>query len=179
VAVLSGVLGEAVDQGVLASNPVHEVAKKKREKITDETAKRVLSAEEINQLIAAAEDRGLRWAVMIGLGVYAGLRLGEVAGIHWQDVDLEGGMIRVRKQRDATTGTLRELKTKAAKREIPIATPLRRLLVEWKLNSGYAVGDDHVVTTGTGSSVSQRNALRTLCQIALGCGIKCPPGRGD
>jgi integrase len=174
VSVLSGILTEAVDQGVLASNPVQKVSRKKREKVGDESAKRVLTADEIEWLVDSAEKRGLRWGVLAGLGVYAGLRLGEALGLQWHDIDLDAGMLRVRRQRDAKTGASRDLKTIAGKREIPIASPLRRLLVEWKLQSSRVADLDPVISTVTGKSVSQRNGLRTLCEIAESCDINVP-----
>jgi len=172
--VLSGILTEAVEQGVLASNPVQKVSKKKRERLGDESPKRVLTADEIEQLVGAAEQRGIRWAVLVALGVYAGLRLGEALGVRWQDIDLDTGMIHVRRQRDSKTGASRDLKTNAAKREIPIASPLRRRLVEWKLQSNHAKEHDTVVSTVTGLSISQRNGLRALCAIAESCAINVP-----
>ena len=174
VSVLSGILTEAVEQGVLASNPVQKVSKKKRERLGDESPKRVLTADEIEQLVGAAEQRGIRWAVLVALGVYAGLRLGEALGVQWQDIDLDTGMIHVRRQRDSKTGASRDLKTNAAKREIPIASPLRRRLVEWKLQSNHAKEHDTVVSTVTGLSISQRNGLRALCAIAESCAINVP-----
>jgi integrase len=104
VSVLSGVFVEAVDQGVLASNPVEKVSKRKREKVDDETPKRILSIDEIDTLLAAARDRGLRWQALVGLFVFSGLRVGEALGLTWADVDLDAGELRVRKQRDAKTG---------------------------------------------------------------------------
>jgi integrase len=171
VSVLSGVFAEAVDQGLLAANPVQKVARRKREKVSDEGLKRVLSLDEVETLIAAAKQRGLKWAALIGLGAYAGLRSGEALGLRWQDVDLDANIIRVRHQRDAKTGALRVLKTESSRRDVPIATPLRRALVEWKLKSDFAELEHPVVSTATGRSVSQRNALRTVCEIALSCGI--------
>jgi integrase len=174
VSVLSAILQEAVEQGVLASNPVQKVSRRKREKISDETPKRILTVTEIESLLATAKRRGTRWAVLISLGLHAGLRLGEALGITWNDVDLEGGVVRVRRQLDSQTGELRELKTKAAKRDIPISSALRRLLLEWKLESLHALADDPVVSTATGVAVSHRNGLRTLVEIALACGINVP-----
>jgi integrase len=83
-------------------------------------------------------------------------------------------LIRVRRQLDSQTGELRELKTKAAKREIPISSALRRLRLEWKLESLYSLADDPVVSTAAGVAVSHRNGLRTLVEIALACGINVP-----
>ena len=83
-------------------------------------------------------------------------------------------MIRLRKQLDSQTGELRELRTKAAKREIPISSALRRVLLEWKLESLYALPEHPVASTATGVAVSHRNGLRTLVEIAVACGINVP-----
>ena len=174
VSVLSSILQEAVEQGVLASNPVQKLSRKKREKVSDETPKRILTITEIDLLLATATRRGRRWAVLISLGLHAGLRLGEALGLTWKDIDLDAGLIRVRRQLDSQTGELRELKTRAAKREIPISSPLRRLLLEWKLESLYALPDHPVVSTATGVAVSHRNGLRTLVELPLACGINVP-----
>lgn len=175
VSVLSGIFVEAVDQGLLAANPVQKVSKRKREKVSDEGLKRVLSLDELEMLVDAAKHRGLKWASLVSLGVYTGLRSGEALGLRWQDVDLDANVIRVRYQRDAKSGVLRDLKTEASKRDVPIATPLRRALVEWRLESNYTDPTHPVIATATGSSVSQRNALRTVCEVALSCGINVDP----
>jgi integrase len=54
-------------------------------------------------------------------------------GLTWADVDFANGELRVRKQRDAKTGALRDVKTKAGRRQIPLATPLRKTLIECQL----------------------------------------------
>jgi integrase len=37
-----------------------------------------------------------KWCPLIGVGAFAGLRLGEALGLRWQDVDLVDGFLRVR-----------------------------------------------------------------------------------
>src|SRR5262249_39354728 len=115
--------------------------------------------------------RCLRWAAFIALGLYAGLRIGEALGLVWKDVDLDVGVLRVRQQRDVKTGELRDLKTEASGREIPVSSGLRRALVEWKLKSDFTRNEEPVISTAIGGPVSHRNGLRTLCEIARGCGI--------
>jgi integrase len=171
VNVLSGVCMEAVDRGLLSSNPVAKVSKRKREKVDDQTPKRILSIDEIDTLLAAACERGLRWQALVGLFVFSGLRLGEALGLTWADIDFANGELRVRKQRDAKTGALRDVKTKAGRRQVPLATPLRKTLIEWRLASASTDPSDYVITTASGSSVSHRNALRAVCEIAFACGI--------
>lgn len=50
-------------------------------------------------LLAAADADARRWLVAVLLGADAGLRLGEIRGLEWGDVDLHGDAIHVRRQR--------------------------------------------------------------------------------
>jgi integrase len=54
---------------------------------------RWLTPEEAARLTGAANDQ---WRVMVFTGLRAGLRLGELRALRWQDVDLDGGQIVVR-----------------------------------------------------------------------------------
>ena len=75
--------------------------------VADETPKGIFTVTEIELLLTTAARRGTRWAVLISLGLHAGLRLGEALGLTWNDVDLDDGVIRVRRQLDSQTGKLR------------------------------------------------------------------------
>ena len=79
-----------------------------------------------------ADDRAL-WAVAL----YAGLRGGELRALTWTDVDLARGR-RVERNlpldaqaSQAAVETV-EPKTKAGRREVPLAPPAREALLEWK-----------------------------------------------
>ena len=84
------------------------------------TRVRFLSEDEAERLITAAPAR-LR--LMIALGVFAGLRLGEARMLRKQDVDLELGMLFVH-GRDGWTPKYRK------DREIPISSALAPFLAE-------------------------------------------------
>ncbi len=45
-----------------------------------------------NLVVSAATER---WKVAIGLAGFAGLRLGEVRGLRWGDIDFEGNTISI------------------------------------------------------------------------------------
>ena len=70
-----------------------------------------------------------------GLALYAGLRRGELWALRWEDVDLEGGVIHVKRAWDDKEGEI-EPKSEAGTRRVPIAAVLRRILVEHKLRQG-------------------------------------------
>jgi integrase len=76
------------------------------------------------------EERTL-WA----LALYSGLRRGELWALRWEDVDLEAGVIRVRRAWDVHEGEI-EPKSGAGIRRVPIASVLRSFLLEQKLNNG-------------------------------------------
>jgi integrase len=59
------------------------------------TEKGILTQKEVTALIASpARDKCRRLAVL--LGVLCGMRLGEVRGLHWDDLDPEAGIIHIR-----------------------------------------------------------------------------------
>ena len=75
-------------------------------------------------------DRAV-WAT----AMYAGLRRGELRGLRWSDIDLDGGLIRVERGWDDSDGEI-EAKTRAGRRSVPILSRLRRELVAHKLRTG-------------------------------------------
>lgn len=94
---------------------------------------RIASPEEAERLIGilAKRDRAL-WSVAF----YAGLRLGELLALTWDNVDLATGVIRVRRSYDERSRSFVEPKSRAGRRDVPIATVLRDALVEHKMDTG-------------------------------------------
>ena len=71
-------------------------------------------------LIAAAPERDqCIWA----LAFYAGLRLGELRALRWEDVDLRQALIQVRRSWDDQAGEV-QTKSSAGERDVPIVTQL-------------------------------------------------------
>jgi integrase len=125
----------AVERGVVETNPTLRLALPAGETPRD----RVADPYEAARLVAAlpeAYDRAL-WAV----AVYCGLRAGELRALQWAHVDLAGCRVRVeenlpvdapRPDAAAETG---DPKTKAGRREVPLAPPAIDALVEHRASS--------------------------------------------
>lgn len=66
----------------------------------------------------------------LSLALFAGLRRAEITGLKWGDVDLVGGVIRIRRIRHRVGGQLVEAapKSSAGVRDIPIASELLPIL---------------------------------------------------
>ncbi|MFJ9666619.1 tyrosine-type recombinase/integrase [Streptomyces sp. NPDC101219] len=86
-------LNEAVRRGHLGQNPVRLArAPRVREEEIEP-----YSVEEVRRLLRAADKRrnSARWAIALSLG----LRQGEALGLKWTDVDLDRGVLMVRRSR--------------------------------------------------------------------------------
>ncbi|MFJ3600380.1 tyrosine-type recombinase/integrase [Streptomyces sp. NPDC090126] len=86
-------LNEAVRRGHLTRNPV-QLAKAPR--LSEEEIE-PYTVDEVKSLLVAADKRrnSARWAVALALG----LRQGEALGLKWADVDMERGVLMVRRSR--------------------------------------------------------------------------------
>jgi len=101
------------------------------------TRDRIASPDEARKLLEAldADDRAL-WATAL----YAGLRRGELQALRWQDVELEGGVIRVERSWDDKEHIVVEPKSRAGRRKVLIPALLRSELIEHRLRSGRRDG---------------------------------------
>lgn len=79
-----------------------------------------LQPDEAQRLIEAASGDRVRNLIVIAL--YTGMRIGEVTGVRWSDVDFEKQTLRVRVQlqRVESKLVLRELKSNSSRRNLPL-----------------------------------------------------------
>ena len=87
------------------------------------------------------------------------MRLGELLGLQWQDVDFDEAVIRVERQW-TLLGTLEPPKTKAGVRRVPLGTDmlvLLRRLKEQAFALGRAKPEDHVFASKAGTPLRHRN----------------------
>lgn len=80
----------------------------------------ILQAGQITDVLGKLRDHALYPIVVVALGT--GLRRGEILALRWQDVDLEGGALRVERSLEETKAGLRfkSPKTKHGRRTVPL-----------------------------------------------------------
>jgi integrase len=92
---LSAILNEAVDDEIIDGNPALRVrkaiAKDHKEEISP------LTAGELNHLLETAEKHFSDHYTMFLLMARTGMRIGEVTGLEWGDIDFNGRFIEVRR----------------------------------------------------------------------------------
>lgn len=108
----------------------------------------ILSKEQIEAVLDRFSNSPYQYYAML-IGYYTGMRVGEVYGLTWDDIDLENGIIHVRQQckskdRDALAGRKPEkgkalnrwylgaLKNNSSYRKIKIGDELTKALTEYK-----------------------------------------------
>lgn len=126
---------------------------------------KAFTREQILAITAKAEDSGdHETALIVRMLAVTGLRIGELIGLQWQDVDLAAGLLYVRRQ--FTHGAWADLKTENAQRSIPLPAALVRLLETRKGEIDGSVarlpaGDDRLVfPAANGQPLDYRNWTR-------------------
>lgn len=101
-------------------------------KIDEETDIITFSDDEMSILSQYFTGTNAQTAFM--LGKYCGLRINECYGLKWCNVDFKKGIIKIDRQMQYQDGVIKlvSLKTRNARREIVMATPLKRYLQKVK-----------------------------------------------
>lgn len=99
VATLRGTFSEAVERGLVASNPAVRLGKLYREAGTVREEVDPFTAEEIRlRLEAVRKHYGVDPYVVTLCAFHTGLRASEIAGLKWEDLDVRNRALRVRRQ---------------------------------------------------------------------------------
>jgi len=158
---MSKVLGTAVSWGYLAENPVRGVRMPER---TLKRPRRFLRTDEVQRLLEALEEPARTVAL---LAVLTGLRIGEILGLRWGRVDLSSGTLRVEEK--LYKGRFGTPKTRASRREIPLAEVLVQALLAHQSHSRNHSPDALVFATRKGTPLSPDNLrnrdLRPACRL--------------
>jgi len=94
--VVRGVWGDAFDDGVIRTNPMDRI--KNIERDSDDDNADPFTREEMDKLALIKESRA-QDANMILFDCWAGLSVSELIALSWDDVDLAGGTITIRRAR--------------------------------------------------------------------------------
>ncbi len=141
---LSRMFQYAVRRGWASTNPVTALDRQERPKGSGRQM-RILSSDEISLMLKASTDT---YKCLLMTATFAGLRIGELLRLLWDDVDLLTGEIHVR-----------ESKTDAGVRTVAIPDFLVQALAQYSLTHG---SQGHVFKTKHGEPMKHRRVNRAL-----------------
>ncbi len=121
---------QAVAWGLLASDPTAGL----RMPRSPRQERKVLTQQELQAVLDAA--KGYKYYLAVRLLALTGMRLGEVLGLKWQDIDSEKGTLTVKRAADVRYRTLKETKTSISERTLKLDAETIALLKMHRKNSG-------------------------------------------
>ena len=131
----------AVRRGYIAENPVLRLHHDELPRGRAQSEPRTLTATEVRKLLAAAPER---YRPLLAIAAFTGMRIQEILGLAWGDIDFRERVIRVRAQLSRGTKTIPprrvDLKTKAGRRDIALAGELEQYLREHLRATELATG---------------------------------------
>ncbi|MCB9557340.1 MAG: site-specific integrase [Deltaproteobacteria bacterium] len=157
LAVLRRLLTYAVEIEILERAP-----KVKALKVAP-TARDFLTNDEYRRLIERASEESL-WGLALKVAGECGLRLGEILGLFWDDLDLVSGVLTVR--RALVRGVMGSPKG-GRERKIPLQADLIRELRSFKHLKG-----DHVFSDEAGSPLTKKMAERAIKRVCRRAGLR-------
>lgn len=155
VSALGAILKDSMMRGLLAQNVAAGVRVESRraedfdEENDTDTIDRIPSPDEIGDMLRAAERmwplvmevegddgetvrRPTPWYPLLTVAAFTGLRISEVLGLAWSNIDLRTGLVKVRRRVNFKRD-LGPVKSKTGRREVPIPPMAIRVLKEWKM----------------------------------------------
>ena len=138
----------------LSENPLEGVVKP----TPNPKEKTTWTKEECQKFLSVAKDYQSYMAFWLALQF--GLRLGEVVGLQWKNIDLENNVLYVEEAYHEDQKKLGRLKTRASKRSIPISTQQANFLVHYKKNQSPV--SSVVASNSIGGFLMKRNVRRSM-----------------
>ncbi len=174
--VLRRVLDAAVRDELLARNPAASVPRPRVDSAAG--ASRFLDRDEVGALLAAS--RGGRLEPLVVLLAYTGLRIGEALALRWEDVDLDGGQVRVTGTLGRVDGAATRTPPKSARsrRAVALPAPALTVLRSWRtrqaaerLAATWWAEGEWVFTTPVGTVLDHSNAMKAYKRLAAAAGV--------
>lgn len=116
---------------ILSYNPMEDV----EPPTVSRPEMRTFTVEQAKSFLDASVAEGLKWQAFFTLALMGGLRMGELKGLRWQDIDLDAATLKVQQSTSRVTGVgriTRQPKTAGSRRPIALGEDIIGLLRRYK-----------------------------------------------
>ncbi|HVT62960.1 MAG TPA: site-specific integrase [Legionellaceae bacterium] len=135
--ILSSFLSELVEDGIIKQNPVSQLSKKtRREFISEKDPAKIpfiKNKNDIERIFTWLDGQNHSVAIAFALGSQAGLRINEIRGLSWSDIDFENKLININWQAGTAADGPDKLRPPkdGTSRTVPMSDNLYSLLQQW------------------------------------------------
>lgn len=132
-----------------------------KKKTVSKGTRRALSVDELGKIVAAAPTNDMKLLILIGS--YTGLRIGDCANLKWKDIDFQSNTMKVLPQKTK--------KHMDAPIVIPLHAALRAALLEAKDDSATYVSEANAKMYRSGQLTYEVKQLFNKCGIETSCKV--------
>jgi integrase len=173
--VISGPLGYAVDEELIPGNPVSGILKRLRLEREKRITIEPLNEQEVSLFLDTCANHFREFYVFFLCAFRTGMRLGELLGLKWVDIDWNGKFIRV--ERSYKRGNLDKTKTGRTRRvdvSDQLEEALKALLIERKKEAVKAGSPAplNFVFQRNGRPMEQNYIRRIFKRVLVKAGIR-------
>lgn len=126
-----------------------------------QNVKKALNEKDLNELLLKLKSNNKKYYICALLSSKCGLRIGEIAGLTWCDIDFENRIIDINKQYKRIDGNkfgFGELKSKNSNRKVPCSDFVIRELRDFKQNISVQNIDNRIVNNKCVATLSTKLA---------------------
>jgi integrase len=163
---IRGLLGHATRVGYITANPCDALTRRERPK-PGRSRTRYLSETEIHKLLQQSSDEAL--AINATL-IFSGVRVSELLGLAWADIDFANKLIRVHYQM-SRKGKRTPLKTDAGERDVIMMDQLASLLRARKVAARFSDDEALVIGNGVGRTLGYTRLRKAFAAAARDAGL--------
>lgn len=145
---ISAILTAAVQWQLILNNPASRIKAPKVEK----KEARHFDEAQTEYLLQLVDKEPIKYRAMVYLAVFGGMRMGELSGLEWSDLDFESGRLQIRQSGQYLPGEgiyTKPPKNESSKRAISLPGTVLDLLHEYKQWQAYESkeqGDSWVIS---------------------------------
>ncbi|MEJ9256033.1 tyrosine-type recombinase/integrase [Bacillus wiedmannii] len=172
--ILKSALNLAVKQNIISRNPADfaEIPKKER------TSIQTWTEEEVKKFLLHSQES--RYHIGYLLAITTGMRMGEVLGLRWQDVDFEKHTVTINQTSGHDNKIKKTAKTNSSKRTIPVPKETieslkkhKVLINQEKLKLGSAYQDFDLINCNEfGMIIKKANFRKNFIRAIHNAGVK-------
>jgi integrase len=162
-AALSALFADAKEDGLVRDNPASGVRYVPSHGVAVPRKIKPLTIAELQRFMAALPDE---WRLFVLLLAHTGMRISELLGRRWADVDLgDSPAILIHDQ--VYQGERKGLKTANSRRRPPLSPAMARALHEWRQRTPYPDDDDPLFASSAGTPLNYSNVRERVWRPAI------------